>query len=220
MIVFIVGIGFYLIGVQNKPFNETKFYFVCAKKSKNVKELENMVDELKKVGGSGKIYKHNVYNYLIINIYLNEEYAKVVLSDSLKKYPSAEILELKTKKLKSRMKLILKKEELAYLFIKKFNAQIDDILNLALRFLSQEMSENELCSKLFSLKFDIEQINDKINDIDDAEIKNIIRTNISLMMVYYSNFINSFFGSDKKNSILCEFCVNLVVLKLDLFNNL
>lgn len=219
-LVFIFGIALFFKSKQNKEFLEQRFYFVCATKSKNVKELENMQDEIKNLGGAGKIYNRDNINYLIINVYLEEESAKSVLKQNIEKFPSAEILELKTKIISRKRMQKLKNVEEAYMFLKEFNFLIKNSSQLMIDYLNSDVSENDLCSELLTVKFDFDDINVKISKIFESETKSLVQNYTNLTLMYFSNFFNSFFGSDKKYSIVCEFVVNLALLKIDFFNNL
>ena len=216
----IIAIGFYLKKKQDSVFFQQSFYFVYASKSKKTSSLEKMQDKLKELGGAGKIYKKDEYYYLIINVYLNEELASQVASDNKAVYESVGVLEIKTKKLNRNSKNAMKNNESALDYVKKFNKSIDEISELQIKYLSSEISENDLCSDILTMKFNFEDLNDSLKIADDSEIKNLVNNYLNLNLMYYSSFFNTFFDSTKKVSVLCEFVVNLTLLKVDLFNNL
>jgi hypothetical protein len=89
-----------------------------------------------------------------------------------------------------------------------------------MKFLSGEITENDLCSRFLSLKFGIDDLIGEIKLTEDNVYKSLTLNYVSLEEMYFSSFFNNFFESDKKSSILCEFVVGLMLLKIDFFNNL
>ena len=216
----VIFLGFYLNSKHNQVFKQQTFYFVCAAKTKGTKELENMQDDVKTLGGAGKIYKTDNYNYLILNVYLDEEAAKEVLEKNREVYPNGVIFELKTNKIKDSIKRKVKNEETAYKFVKKFNSNIEEISELMFKYLSGSISENSLCSKILTIKFNLDDLSDEMKKIDNSEIGEVVKNYLNLELMYFSSFFNDFFDSDKKSSVVCDFMVCLSLLKIDFFNNL
>ena len=220
LIILIFIVSFLTNSKSKKEFLETSIYFVCASKSKNKKELENMQDNVKSFGGAGKIYQKDEVYYLIINSYFDKEMADSVVLKNKELYPDIQILELKTKKISRKIRNILKKEELNFKFLKTLNKNLIEIFELQMKFLSGEITENDLCSRLLSLKFGIDDLIGEIKSTEDCVYKSLTLNYVSLEEMYFSSFFNNFFESDKKSSILCDFVVGLMLLKIDFFNNL
>lgn len=216
----VIFLGFYLNSKQNKPLKEHSFYYVCAAKQKGVKSLEEMQESIKETGGAGLIYKKEKYNYIILNVYLDEESANNILEKNKEKYPRGEIFELKTNKLSSATKQQIKSNETIYKFIKVFNKNIEEIYLILMKYFSGEISENSICTKIMSIKFEIEDLSDQIESIEGNRIQTVTKNYLNLEIMYFESFLKNFLDSTKKRSILCEFLVNLTILKVEMFNNL
>ena len=222
-IIFICAIFFIFLSLKKntkKDFLEQSMFYVCAAKSKNIKELENMQDNVKEFGGAGKIYQKDGYYYLILNSYLDKESAENVAGNNKTVYENVQVLELCTKKVSNKVIQKFKQSEINMKFLKKLNNDLNEIFVLQMQFLSGEISENDLCSKLLTLKFDNADLIAEIKLSDDGEFKSLILNFASMKEMYFNLFFNSFFDSDKKSSIICEFVVGLSLLKVDFFNNL
>ncbi len=205
---------------SKKEFLETSFYYVCAAKSKSIKELENMQDGVKEFGGAGKIYQKDEMFFLILNVYFDKESAVSVVEKNKSIYENAVILELKTKAVSNKFIRKFKQNEINIKFLKRFNADLSEIINLQMQYLSGEINENYLCSRLLTLKFNNDDLIGEIKTIEDEEFKNLVLNFASLKEMYFNSFFNNFFESDKKSSVLCDFVVSLSLLKVDFFNNL
>lgn len=218
--ILVILISIYSRNKYSKEFVETSFYFVYVEKSKNLKELENMQDNLKELGGAGKIYqKENVY-YLLSNVYDNQESAKSVVENNKAVYPNADVLEIKTKKVKNSIIRKYRENEINFKFVKNLNQTIKNICDFQMKYLSGLISENDLCSSLLTIKFDLDDVIKSVNQAEENEYKELILNYSNLEQMYFSMFFNSFFESSKKSSVLCEFVVGIVILKIDFSNNL
>ncbi len=223
LIIFIIVIIFisnYIKNKSNKVFLEDSFFLVYVEKSKNVKELENLQDNLKELGGAGKIYQKDNFYYLISNVYKSQDSAKTVVENHKAVYKNANILEIKTKKLEKKTIRKYKENEINLKFVKHLNYTIEAILNYQIQFLSGEITENDLCSSLLTIKFDLDDLLSEIKLSEDNVYKELVLNYSNIEQMYFSSFFNNFFDSDKKTSILCEFVVGIIILKIDFFNNL
>ena len=220
IIVIVVVLGFYFKSKSYSEFAETKYYFLVAKKSKNSKEITNMQDSVKSAGGAGIIYQKNNYDYLIITVYNDESAANEVLKLNKEKFNAAEILEIKTKRLKKSKKNQIKSCFVLDSMVKNLNKTIDSVMNYMMQYLKQGLTDNKLCSNVLVLRFEFDELLKRIDEIDDEKLKSFTYSYLNLAIMYFSNFINNFFGSTKKQSVLCDFVVNLVFLKIEIFNNL
>ncbi len=220
VVVVVFVLGFYFKSKSYSEFAETKYYFLVAKKSKNPKEIINMQDSVKSAGGAGVVYQKNNYDYLIVTVYNDESIANEVLRLNKEKFNVAEILEIKTKRLKKAKKNQVKACFVLDSMIKKLNKTIDSVMNYVMQYLKQGLTDNKLCSNILVLRFDFDELLKRIDEIDDEKLKSFTYSYLNLAIMYFSNFINNFFGSTKKQSVLCDFVVNLVFLKIEIFNNL
>lgn len=222
LLIFVVFMGFYLSSKRNRIFKEKTYYFVCAQKSKGIKELENMQDGVKNLGGAGKIYKKDNYNYLMIYVYDDGEFANSVVLQNKEVYANGIVLELKTNKINSKTKKLISSNDTYYKYVKKLNNDVENILKLSLNYLSGNINENSMCSKILTIKFELDDLNDlfKNEKFDEEKICNHIKNYINLEILYFASFFDDFIGSEKKSSILCEFAINLTLLYIDFFNNL
>ena len=218
--VIIVFASFYSQAKQNKIFDVQSFYYVCAAKSKHSKELENLQESVKKLGGAAKIHYYGDYYYLIINVYLDGESANDVAQKNKQIFENIEVLEIKTKRISKKSKQSIKNYEYAYKFVKYFNYSISEISSIVIKYLSGDISENAFCSEVLNIKFDYDDLNAEIQKQEESEMKSIIATQSNMILLYFSKFFNNFFGSYEKSMIACDFIVNLSLLKIEFFNNL
>ena len=220
LICVIIFVSIWLNKKSKKEFLETSMFFVCANVSKNKKELENMQDNVKDFGGAGKIYQKDEFYYLIINSYFDKESAELVVNNNKKVYENIQILELKTKTISNKTRKKFKRQEINYKFLKKMNKNLSETFDLQMKFLSGEVTDNDLCSKLLTLKFDNDDLIDEIKAVEDNDYGDLVLNYANLEAMYFASFFNNFFESDKKSSVICEFVVSLALLKVDFFNNL
>ncbi|MBQ4541891.1 MAG: hypothetical protein IJA23_03450 [Clostridia bacterium] len=220
LICVIIFVSIWLNKKSKKEFLETSMFFVCANVSKNKKELENMQDNVKDFGGAGKIYQKDEFYYLIINSYFDKESAELVVNNNKKVYENIQILELKTKTISNKTRKKFKRQEINYKFLKKMNKNLSETFDLQMKFLSGEVTDNDLCSKLLTLKFDNDDLIDEIKAAEDNDYGDLVLNYANLEAMYFASFFNNFFESDKKSSVICEFVVSLALLKVDFFNNL
>ena len=200
----IMGISLYLNSKQNIEFDEKSFYLVSAAKSKNLKEIEDMKESAQKLGGAGKVYLKDGVYYLILNAYLDLDIANEIIDKNREIYK----------------KRIIKNHDLFMEYLKNYKKYINEVSILMLDYLAGNIAENKLASKMLSIKFDFDDFNLKIAKFEDSEINNLLKNNINLAINYFSVFFNSFFAGDKNNSVICEFFVNFVLLRVEFFNNL
>ena len=220
VVLFISFFGFYLNSKENQVFKEKTYYYVCAMKTKGTKELENIKDDVKKVGGAGKIYKKENYNYLILNVYNDESLAKDVFEKNKINYPNAVTFELKRKSISKKVKKQIKGDEFLFRYIKNHNKYMENVFALSLKYLSGALSENKFCSEILNLKFKLDEINDEMLKLESNKLNDLVKNQVNLELYYYSAFFDNFFKNDKKDSIVCEFVVNLTILSVEFFNNL
>lgn len=220
LICVIIFVSIWLNKKTKKEFLETSIFFVCANVSKNKKELENMQDNVKDFGGAGKIYQKDEFYYLIINSYFDKESAELVVNNNKKVYENIQILELKTKTISNKIRKKFKNQEVNFKFLKKMNKNLSETFDLQMKFLSGEITDNDLCSKLLTLKFDNDDLIDEIKAVEDNDYGDLVLNYANLEAMYFASFFNNFFESDKKSSVICEFVVSLALLKVDFFNNL
>lgn len=216
----VVALGFYSNFKHKKNFKQSTFYFVCATKSKKYKNIEAKQEDVKKLGGAGKIYQKDKFYYLVLSVYDDFESANQVADLNKEIYPEIEVLEIKTEKIATKEQFNVKNNEKLYQFFKLSRSSVFDMIGLVVDRLSGDLSENKFCSCVLKSKFEFEDCKQNVEKIEDAELKNLLNSNISLMIMYHDAFLNSYFDSDKKNSVVCDFVVSLVLVYIDFINNL
>ena len=211
----IIALGVYANLRNNKNFKSKNFYFVCAMKSKKIKDVEAIQENVKKLGGAGKIYFKNNFYYLILNVYFDAESAKQVVDSNKNIYQDGLFFELKTEKIENSVKRQIKENDIlkvAYLFMFQ---NIIDVANF-----SGKVSENVFCSEVLKIKFELEKLKTELEKCGVDEVCKGFYSFIDLMIIYYSNFLGDYFESDKKSSFICQFLVDLVFVYVDFINNL
>ena len=215
----IVIVGVYLNSKHNKIFNGSTFYYVCGFKSKSYKEIESRQEDVKKLGGAGKIYQKDKFYYMVLSVYIDKESASEVGEINKKIYPDAEILEIKAEKPSKQKQREIKNNEVFFKFYKLLRGNVVAVLNLSMKRLAGNVSENGFCSELLKQKFEFEEIVSEIDNLINEKNGNLI-TNVNLVILYYNSFFNSYFDSDKKSSVICDFALSLVQVYVEFVNNL
>lgn len=203
---------------NNSYFNEKQLYIVYVEKSLKQEDLKTEQKNIKSLGGGGEIYKQKDYYYLTVSVYLNKDDAKEVVNNIKENYPEADVLSLKVKKVSKENRIKINQNKACLEFFKNINVFVNEIVEKQLMFLAGTISTRDLTTFLIEKKLKIEDIIAR-NESDD-EFFNSILVYENLSLFYINNFLNVFFESTKKNSLVCELSINLSFLQFDLSNNL
>lgn len=219
-LIFIVILAFVLHFKRDKMLKQSTFYFVYVEKSQNSNNLEILSEKVKDLGGAGKIFQYEKYYYLILSVYTDEESAEDIVRKNKKLYENIEILKLSLKNVSNKTAKIIKKLQASVSYIKNLNSAVDEIYKLNLEYLSGKLSDNDLCVAVLKLKFDLEEVILNLKAEKMEEYSALCYEYANLEKMYFDLFFDKVFDSDIKNSVLCEFMVQMALLKIDFFNNL
>lgn len=206
---------------KNKIFESTHLYYVYVESSTTTHSLKVKQEVVKSLGGAGKIFEHKNMYYLLTSVYQSKSSAEEVKKNLSQNFENCGILEIETKKISSKNKnLILNNIEiLEYLkYIQNFNKELN---NNYIKYLSGEMSESKFVSFLLTNKL---SINEKIKNLSDIKEKNNLldhfNNNVNMNLFYIENFLDNFFQSSKKQSLVCELALNISMQLCEMFDNL
>lgn len=239
IILIIVIIFIAVINANKKPhkiYEEQKIYFVYTSKSLKQSELKKSQDLIKKLGGCGEILFHKDYYYLISSVYASSSDAKSVLSKISDNFSGAGVLDLTIKKIsKSNQNLINNHKPLFDLF-NFLTSLYKDIISAQISFLSGEIITRDVINFFIEKKLKFEQIFSSIKILNTEQNNSkVILNNLqkipddfykkfdifnSEIMLYFNNFINKFFESTKKDSLICEIACNVSLSWCEFCNSL
>lgn len=218
--IFLIFLAFVLHFKRDKMFKQTTFYFVYAEKSQNSSDLENLSEKIKNLGGAGKIFQYEKYYYLILNVYNDEESAENVVKNNKEIYENISVLKLSSKKISYKTAKTIKQSAPSVSYIKNLNLAFNEIYQQGLEYLAGKISDNDLCVAILKLKFDLEDDILMLKTDKSQKYSAICYEFANLEQMYFNSFFDKVFDSDIKTSVLCEFMVQMALLKLDFFNNL
>ena len=235
-----------VISIKKRPkkiFDEKKFYLVYSHKNLKQNEVKKHQDIIKKLGGSGDIYHHKDYYYLITSLYLDKSDADSVKNNIKTNFKDAGVLQITIKKISKNKQIIFFDNPVLLNFIKFQSELLEKISNYQILYLSGEIQSREIISSLLEKKLELERIiteteklNNDIKKNNNQNDKNSKSSTINaekisavtndcllaqkLYLLYFNNFLNVFFESLKKDSLLCELACNIALVYYDFCNNL
>lgn len=224
IIFIIVGFVFFLcLKVKKKNeecFSKRFFYVLYLEKDTKQTVLTSLQDTVKKLGGAGEIYFYDKFYYLTASVYLIKDEALEVLKNLSQSFPNAGILNLERKKLPNSIKTKIKQNTECFRYFNFVDELILDFTEKEYLYLSGKLTQRELVSYLLEKKLNLEDIINKfIYEEEDLLMKNIYYYQ-NLLLLYFNNFFSTFFESTKKNSLVCEFAINSVLLSFEMVNSL
>ena len=223
IIVLIITIIFVCIIIKNKKgiyFKKRTFYILYIDKNEKQSELYSLQDTIKKLGGGGEIYFDGKFYYLTASVYHNKTDASSVLNNIFLNFSNSGILTLERNELSSKVVSKINENSQAKRFFKFFDECILDLMEIQYKYMAGIVTQRDLISNLISKKLELEEIMSNFNfDSEDMEFNNIYQIQ-SVCLLYFNNFLNKFFESSKKESLLCELCLNIVLSNYELFKNI
>lgn len=205
---------------RDKVFKQTTFYFVYAEKSRKSNELEVLSEKVKNLGGAGNVIQYENCYYLILSVYSDEKSAENVVKNNKEIYENISFLKLSSKKISYKTAKKIKWSAQCVSYIKNLNLAVNEIYQLELKYLSGKISDNDLCVAVLKLKFDLEDVVLMLKPNKAEKYSALCYEFASLEQMYFNLFFDKVFDSDIKTSVLCEFMVQMALLRLDFFNNL
>ena len=222
LVIFLCGTVLIISLGKNKSydvFERTTFYYVSAKSSKKNKDLEHLSSSVKSLGGAGITIKHKENYYMIVNVYLDKSDAEEIAASIKSQFVDSEVVEVKIDSISKQNKSEIKSNSELKRFFKLFNNMIQDIQNTQMMYLSGEITESELCKEIINYKMKLEDSKVMLKEIETS-VSKLVQEYQNMLSIYFEKFFNEFFGCIKKHSILCDFVVNLTIVKTNLFDNL
>ena len=205
---------------RDKNFEEVAYYFVYADKSPKENVILSKKDMLKSLGGGAVSYYFRNEYYLIANVYLSKEYSSEIEKGMIESFSNAGVISFKSKEPSiSKIQEYKKKFEIFeyFEFLYDFIEKFDD---LQLSYLAGSVSEIKVCKEVTSRHLKLQEIISRIESIEKNDKIEYVIENAKQCDLIFKNFLNKFFDSTKKSALVCEFFINIVFCRLELFDNL
>ncbi|MBQ8424804.1 MAG: hypothetical protein IJX17_02130 [Clostridia bacterium] len=204
---------------KRKYFEEKKLYLVYACKSLKKSEVSVNQKKIKDLGGAGNIYKNKDFYYLIVSVYTNKKDAEEIKNNVKNNFKEADVLTLNIKKYSRKDIDLLKTNSNCINFIKIVDAFNEEFIEKQLLFLSGLITVRDISTFLIEKRIKVETFINNFNSKDEPLFEKVfIYENMALM--YLTNFLDKFFESTKKDSLICDIAVNMAILQFEMSNNL
>ena len=222
-IIFIIVVLFVvLVSFKKKElcFEKRDFYLVSAVSGKNEDVLISYKDKIKSVGGAGVVVEKKHFKYLIVNAYLVESDAENVKKKMIKDFEQSEVVKLTAPDISKKSIREIKNNEVYYRFMSKKFLFFERFVEKEIAYLKSDLSVGKFGSFVISEKLEFENM---IKEFD-VETKSDVFLEINVFgkqfVALFNDFLDKFFESTKKQSLICEFFVNCVVLNMSLCEKL
>lgn len=218
LIVFLI----FLIPKQKseKYFKQKSYYFVYVAKQQKANSFSEMQDLLVSLGGAGVIYNNSDNYYLLVNVYFDEDDANEIKNNIEGTFEQADFIEIKTKEISSKKKNLIKENEYVFDLVKFLYDFLEFYEGFSLSYLSGNLTDSKFCAGLIEKRLELEQIIKNISDNNSSVLDGNAMTCGELLLIHFNNFFNNFFDSSKKESLVCALGVNMVIERIELFDNL
>ena len=203
---------------NNDVFGSKKIFVVFAESSKNQNNLTNTVENVKKLGGSGRIVEKQGVFFVVVNVYFDEGDAKNVQMQVKSSFENSGVVVFEIQKIKNKTIQKIKKNQSVFEFFKFLSAETNNIHQYQIDYFSGNITLNKLCSLVLAEKLVLEE---KIKSLESLkqEWKSVF-DNANLLLWHYNNFLDNIFISQKKQALVCDFSVNVAFCLLESHNNL
>lgn len=203
---------------NNNVFGSKKIFMVFAESSKNQNFLINTIENVKKLGGSGRVVEKQGVFFVVVNVYFSESDAKNVQMQVKNEFEKSGVEIFEVKKIKNNIIQKIKKNQSVFEYLKFVSNQTTTMHQYQIDYLSGNITLNKLCSLVLAEKLVLEE---KIKSLEPLkqEWKDVF-DNANLLLWHYNNFLDNIFISQKKQSLVCDFAVNVAFCLLESHNNL
>ena len=203
---------------NNNVFGSKKIFMVFAESSKNQNSLINTIENVKKLGGSGRVVEKQGVFFVVVNVYFSESDAKNVQMQVKNEFEKSGVEIFEIKKIKNNIIQKIKKNQSVFEYLKFVSNQTTTMHQYQIDYLSGNITLNKLCSLVLAEKLVLEE---KIKSLEPLkqEWKDVF-DNANLLLWHYNNFLDNIFISQKKQALVCDFAVNVTFCLLESHNNL
>ena len=203
---------------NNNVFGSKKIFMVFAESSKNQNSLINTIENVKKLGGSGRVVEKQGVFFVVVNVYFSESDAKNVQMQVKNEFEKSGVEIFEVKKIKNNIIQKIKKNQSVFEYLKFVSNQTTTMHQYQIDYLSGNITLNKLCSLVLAEKLVLEE---KIKSLEPLkqEWKDVF-DNANLLLWHYNNFLDNIFISQKKQALVCDFAVNVTFCLLESHNNL
>lgn len=219
--VFVVLVLLCLAGFKKveKCFDKQSFYVVYVEKTKR-KMAPESVDLIKKLGGAGCLMFFKDEYYLVANVYLKEDDADEIAEGLKVHFADAGVVKLSHSDIDKKKAVHIAKNLSVSKFFEKMYKVVEDFEDLQMKYLMGSVQEGEFLTKMLKEKLEFESIVNNFENENDEKLFEDIKTYAKMTVNYFDIFLDDFFQSTKKESLICLLKFNLIKLKVDMFDNL
>lgn len=212
----------FLVAMKKKIvcFEKQDFYLVSACQSKKEALCLEKKDLVKDLGGAGVVCFVKERYRLVVNAYLSKDDANEVAGKIKESFTETEVIKLSAKEISRKNAERFRKETSVYRFFKKKQAFFKEFLELEMKYLKGDISNGQMISQLISKKLEFETLLKEIESFNKKEGFLILRDGLNAFVLEFEKLFDSFFESRKKQSLICEFYVNLVKMNVQMCEKL
>ena len=193
-------------------------YFVYTEKHTKQAALEIHVEKIKNLGGAAKIIFHNGQYYLVSSVYFLSEQAEEVKGNIIKNFPNSGVLKIDIPKVKSSIKKQIKQDEkilMAFRFIVEASEKYQSNM---ISYMSGTILQSELSMNILKDKLKVEEMIKNFSK--NSELSSNIFNYLNMMILYYDNFFDQLFESQRKEYLVSEFAVLFAELEWNMRKSL
>ena len=202
-----------------KCYEKQKFYAVYV--SKNKRKIDgDSVELLKKLGGAGNVLFFKEEYYLIANVYFSEADAKEIANGLVSTFADSGVIKLEHNSIPRKKALHIAQNLSVSKFFEKYYVFLSELEGWQMQYVSGKLDESEFLTRLLRVKLEFESIVEEFENPEDEKIFEDIKTHAHMCLNLLQNFFDDFLKQSKKESMICELKLQLIKLKIDLFDNL
>ncbi len=213
----LIGLG--VSRKQNKCFDRFVYNFVYVQKTRTDSNKTEK-DNLKNMGGAGVFLFHKQHYLLVANVYTKLDDANEIKNGMIETFEKADVLTLEINPLPRKLQNKIRQNDTFYKYFKFLLNISKDIEQLNMNYVTGKKGQGKVMSEILARKLELESIIKEFVITEEEKLFEDIKTYANMHLLHFENFFNDFYGSTKKQSLLCELCVNLALTRVDLFDNL
>lgn len=199
---------------RNRLFAGREYYFVYTDSSSSIKDLSPHAERVKALGGAGEIEEiHNKY-YLVVGVYAERADAEEIRENLSGEFKDAGILSVNSKKVASKTVKKIKSEPKLYEACRFLDDLADLSVEISMEYMSGKLTENEIQTKFIDLRLQAEEFINSV--VSESDLGKEITKELGREKVLIETFLNAFFQSNKRQSLLLSLAVNLTKNKCEL----
>ena len=205
---------------RDKNFEEVSYYFVYACKSPKENTLSSNKTLLKSLGGGGNIYFFRNQYYLLVNVYLSKEDADDVKEGIKSTFADAGVISIKSKEPSVKKIQTYKKQVEIFSFVQFLFKFTKEFSNEQLKYISGKTTDADFAQFVLARYMKMKEIKNNLSKAEKTGEVECVFNYINQCEFCFDEFFDVFFQSQKKKSLVCEFYINIIFCRVEMFDNL